>query len=310
MPSDTVQFGLLTPSDLWRKSVAEKQATLMAVEEAGFSHLYLADHVSFRDGSGNDGFVDVAALSQLHDRLKVMTSIYLLPLRHPLPVARQVQTMDKVASGRFMFGIGIGGEDRHEVEICGVDPATRGQRTDEMLEIIQRLLDGETLDFTGRHFQLQAARLKPALRNPVPIFVGGRSNAALQRAARFGTGWVGVWCSTRRYAEAVTMIAEQAEGFGRDVQWQHGYQPWLGLDSDPNKAREVVKAGMEAFYHVPFEQFERYTPFGTPAQVAESLAPYAEAGCRMFNLKVCTTHVEEEVPLAQELVSEMRKLIG
>ena len=80
--------------------------------DAGFDHMFLADHVSFHDGSGADGFVEAAAMAQLHDELGVMTSIYLLPLRHPLPVARQLSSMAKVAPGRFTFGVGVGGEDR------------------------------------------------------------------------------------------------------------------------------------------------------------------------------------------------------
>jgi alkanesulfonate monooxygenase SsuD/methylene tetrahydromethanopterin reductase-like flavin-dependent oxidoreductase (luciferase family) len=64
---------------------------------------------------------------------------------------------------------------------------------------------------------------------------------------------------------------------------------------------------MEAFYRIPFEKFERYTPSGTPAEVAEQLAPYIESGARLFNLKVCAKHAEEEVDLGAELVSELRR---
>jgi alkanesulfonate monooxygenase SsuD/methylene tetrahydromethanopterin reductase-like flavin-dependent oxidoreductase (luciferase family) len=65
---------------------------------------------------------------------------------------------------------------------------------------------------------------------------------------------------------------------------------------------------MEAFYRIPFEKFERYTPSGTPAEVAEQLAPYIEAGARLFNIKVCATHAEEEVALGAELVAALRQL--
>jgi alkanesulfonate monooxygenase SsuD/methylene tetrahydromethanopterin reductase-like flavin-dependent oxidoreductase (luciferase family) len=89
----------------------------------------------------------------------------------------------------------------------------------------------------------------------------------------------------------------------------HGYQPWVGLDrKDSGAAHTAVKDGMEAFYRIPFEKFERYTPSGTPAEVAELLAPYIEAGSRLFNLKVCATHAEEEVALGAELVTELRRL--
>lgn len=144
-----LKFGITPPSNLWQKTLCEKQAILNDISTAGFDHIYLADHVSFRDGSGTDGFVGVAGLSQLHDTLGVMISIYLLPLRHPLPVARQLATMHQLAPGRMLFGIGVGGEDRHEIEICGIDPRTRGKRTNESLRIIKDLLDGQEVTVDG-----------------------------------------------------------------------------------------------------------------------------------------------------------------
>jgi alkanesulfonate monooxygenase SsuD/methylene tetrahydromethanopterin reductase-like flavin-dependent oxidoreductase (luciferase family) len=76
---------------------------------------------------------------------------------------------------------------------------------------------------------------------------------------------------------------------------------------DPAKAHAAVKKGMESFYQIPFSQFERYTPSGTPAQVAEQLAPYIESGCSLFNLKVCAEHPEEEVALGAAVVEELRR---
>jgi len=267
--------------------------------DVGINHLYMADHVSFHDGSGNDGFVEVAALSQLHPSINVMISIYLLPLRHPLPVARQLATMHKVAPGRMMFGVGVGGEDRNEIKLCGVDPATRGRRTNESLDIIRRLMDGSTIDFSGEFFELERACIKPAVTQPIPIIVGGRSNAALARAGRFGDGWIGVWCSVRRFQEALQLVQDAADKAGRNkTDWLHGYQPWLGVGDTRAEARAIVAKEMEDFYKVPFEKFERYTPYGTPDEVAAQLKPYVDAGCRLMNLKVCARDDAESIEAA------------
>ena len=299
-------YGISTPSDLWQLDIPTKHNRLQQIDALGFNHIFMADHVSFRNGSGTDGFVEVAALSQLHETLGVMISIYLLPLRHPLPVARQLATMAKIAPGRMLFGIGVGGEDRHEVEVCSVDPTTRGKRANESLAIIKPLLAGETVSLQGEIFDIHEAKIRPLPEQQIPIIVGGRSNAALRRTGLYGDGWIGVWCSTRRYAEAVQMIADHAAAAGRDVaEWLHGYQPWVGVAEDRDKARAVVKAQMEAFYKIPFEQFERYTPYGTPTEVAEQLAPYAAAGAHLFNLKVCTEVPAEEVAAGGEVVAAM-----
>ncbi len=305
-----LKFGLATPSNLWSLDWNERRAVVGNIVESGFDHIFMADHVSFRNGSGTDGFVEVAALSQLDPRVGVMISIYLLPLRHPLPVARQLASMARIAPGRMIFGVGIGGEDRHEIEICGVDPKRRGIRANESLEIIRGLLNGEAVSFSGVEFDIANAVIRPTPKKSIPIIVGGRSDAALTRAAKYSEGWIGVWCSSERFRNAINIVDAEAEEYGRsEVDWCHGYQPWVGLDTkDSKKAFESVKRGMENFYRIPFEKFERYTPSGTPTEVAEKLAPYVEAGCKVFNLKVCSQDAEEEVELGAELVSQLARL--
>ena len=305
-----LKFGLATPSNLWSLDWDERRAVVGNIVESGFDHIFMADHVSFRNGSGTDGFVEVAALSQLDPRVGVMISIYLLPLRHPLPVARQLASMARIAPGRMIFGVGIGGEDRHEIEICGVDPKRRGIRANESLEIIRGLLNGDAVSFSGVEFNISDAVIRPTPKKSIPIIVGGRSDAALTRAAKYSEGWIGVWCSSERFRNAINIVDAEAEEYGRsEVDWCHGYQPWVGLDTKASKkAFESVKRGMENFYRIPFEKFERYTPSGTPTEVAEKLAPYVEAGCKVFNLKVCSQDAEEEVELGAELVSQLARL--
>ncbi|MEE3173713.1 MAG: LLM class flavin-dependent oxidoreductase [Pseudomonadota bacterium] len=305
----TLKFGLATPSNLWSLDWSQRQQTLSGIVASGFDHIFMADHVSFRDGSGTDGFVEVASLSQLNPDIGVMISIYLLPLRHPLPVARQLASMARIAPGRMIFGVGIGGEDRHELEVCGVDPKRRGVRANESLEIIKGLLSGDSVTFSGLEFAVADAVIKPKPRIPIPVLVGGRSDAALTRAAKFSEGWIGVWCSAKRFADAVDIVRDEAQAVGRSqVDWCHGYQPWVGVDlKSSKKAFDAVKQGMERFYHIPFEKFERYTPSGTPAEVAEQLAPYVKAGCRLFNLKICAEHPEEEVALGAEVIKHLRQ---
>jgi len=307
--TEALKFGLATPSNLWKLDWTQRQRTVEQIADSGFDHIFMADHVSFRNGSGTDGFVEVAALSQLHPTLGVMTGIYLIPLRHPLPIARQLATMANLAPGRMIFGVGIGGEDPHELEVCGVNPKRRGVRANESLAIIKGLLAGETVTFSGKEFAVQQALIRPTPKTPIPVVVGGRSDAALTRTARFGDGWLGVWCSPTRFAQAVESVQAQAEALGRaHVDWMHGYQPWVGLDyNDSSAAYDAVKTGMEAFYRIPFEKFQRYTPSGTPSEVAEQLAPYVEAGASLFNLKVCAHKAEEEVALGADLVTELRR---
>ena len=141
--------------------------------------------------------------------------LYLLPLRHPVTVARQLATIAQLAPGRLTLGVGLGGEDRHEIEICGVDPKTRGRRMDECLHILRRLADGTPVTFDGEFFALDDALILPAPSPSIPLVVGGRSDAAVSRAARLGDGWLGIWVSPRRYG-AVRDRHRTAGGRGRE----------------------------------------------------------------------------------------------
>ncbi len=263
---------------------AASRSGLTALASAGLDHVVTADHVSFRVGAGRDGLIDAAGLLAASD-LPVYVGLYLLALRHPVLVARQLSTLAESAPGRLVLGVGVGGEDRHEVEVCGVDPRTRGRRMDECLSVLRALLAGEPVSHRGTFFDLEHALILPAPSPPVPLVVGGRSDAALSRAARLGDGWLGIWVSARRYAEVVTRIADLAGEAGRDrVAWRHGLNVWCGLDDDREQARRQLAAGMTAMYGLPFEAFERWSPSGSAEDVAAFLAPYVDAGVRDLNL--------------------------
>jgi alkanesulfonate monooxygenase SsuD/methylene tetrahydromethanopterin reductase-like flavin-dependent oxidoreductase (luciferase family) len=215
----------------------------------------------------------------------VHTSVYLLPLRHPVTVARQISSLVLLAPGRLVFGVGIGGDDRHELEVCGVDPKTRGRRMDECLTIVRGLLAGATVDLDGEVLSVHDARVAPTPPVPVPIVVGGRSDAALRRAARLGDGWLGVFVTPERWAASRTRVETAALEVGRTgVEWQHGLSAWVGFGDSRAAAAPLLGAAMDALYHRPFADFAAYAPHGTPDDVAQALMPYLAAGCRTFNL--------------------------
>jgi alkanesulfonate monooxygenase SsuD/methylene tetrahydromethanopterin reductase-like flavin-dependent oxidoreductase (luciferase family) len=285
--------GIRVPYEL-QHDVVQLRDFVARAEDAGLDRVCLGDHVTFKGGRGFDGLQNATAVAVLSRRIVVETAVYLLPLRHPVPVARQVASLAGFAPGRFVFGVGIGGDDPEELRACGVDPATRGRRMDESLAIVRRLLAGEMVTVEGRFFALDSVRIMPAPVTPVPVLVGGRSTAAIRRTARYGDGWLGLWVSPRRYADACAEVAREAEAAGRSVaSWAHGMHVWCGFDDDRSRAGERLAHEMESLYRVPFEKFARYSPYGTPQEVADALRPYAEVGCRSFNL-IATARAPEQ----------------
>jgi alkanesulfonate monooxygenase SsuD/methylene tetrahydromethanopterin reductase-like flavin-dependent oxidoreductase (luciferase family) len=282
----------------------QTQATLRGIADAGVDHLCVGDHVSFFVGAGNDGLIEATARLAAQAELPVYVALYLLPLRHPVPVARQLATIAQLAPGRLTFGVGIGGEDPHEVEVCGVDPKTRGRRMDECLQILRGLADGTPVTFTGEFFSLEDALILPAPSPRVPLIVGGRSDAAVRRAATLGDGWLGVWVSARRFAAVTDQIGKHAADAGRDPgAFSHALNVWCGFGDTREAAREPLASAMQDFYQMPFEPFERYSPYGSPEQVAEFLHPYVEAGCTTFNVIPCAADDERGIAAVGELRS-------
>lgn len=297
-----VRVGTLAAPEILNASAERRSELLGRIQASGIDHVFVADHVSFFVGAGMDGLVQAALVAGAAPRLRVVVGVYLLALRHPVPVARQIATLCEAAPGHLVLGVGVGGEDRHEVEVCGVDPRTRGRRTDESLAALRGLLTGEPYSHDCEFFEFQDAWIQPPPDPAVPIVVGGRSDAAVRRAGRLGDGWLGVWCSPRRYREVLAQVADHASQARRqDAPEEHGLQVWVGVDADRARARERLAKGMERFYQTPYERFERYSPFGSPAEVADFLAGYVEAGCRFFNVMPVASSPEASIDAVAEI---------
>ena len=277
-------------------------------EALGLDGIVAGDHVSFY-GYGNDGLITLAAIAAVTENIELKTGVYLLPLRHPVPVALQVAQVDQLSLGRLVLGVGIGGEDPHEYLACGIDPRTRGARANEALQIIRRLWTEDNVSLKGRQFDIHDVTIYPKPLRPVPIFVGGRSDAALVRAGRYGDGYTGIWLSLERFQEAQKQVIAAATEAGRNgSSIEFGMQFWTGVGPDRDVARALVGGAMEAMYELPFERFERYTPVGTPREVAEFLYPYVQAGARHINLVPAQGSPEENVERTAEVRAELLAL--
>ena len=146
-------------------------------------------------------------------------------------------------------------------------------------------MSGEQVDFRGRFFELNGA-IRPAPAIPIPILVGGRSDAALARTGQLGDGWLALWASPRRFTEAIGRIEAAADEAGRGrVRWQHALQLWAGFGATRARARERLSATMEAAYSLPFERFERYAPCGPPERGGRGARSVSRSGLPALQLR-------------------------
>lgn len=181
----------------------------VGAEEAGFHGVLLSDHLFFpaplasrypyaADGRpGFDAstpfpepFAAISAMAAVTSRLRFATMVYVLPLRHPVEVAKLVSTASRLSGGRVALGCGAGWI-REEFDALDVDFASRGRRMDEAIAVLRQVFANGRVAHRGACFDLGPLTVNPAPRAPVPIWVGGRSAPALHRAARLGDGWIG-----------------------------------------------------------------------------------------------------------------------
>jgi alkanesulfonate monooxygenase SsuD/methylene tetrahydromethanopterin reductase-like flavin-dependent oxidoreductase (luciferase family) len=156
------------------------------------------------------------------------------------------------------------------------------------------------VDHDGDFFSLEQAAVLPPPEPRVPLVIGGAGEPAIRRTAEVGDGWVGIFCTARRFAETRTRILEEAARLERSPDW-FGISVWCGLDEDSTSARDRLGREMEALYHLPPEKFAHLTAAGTPEQVAEYLAPYVEGGATAVSIVPVAGDPTEGVALAGEV---------
>ncbi|MFC7493018.1 MULTISPECIES: LLM class flavin-dependent oxidoreductase [unclassified Nocardioides] len=275
---------------------------LRAAARSEVDFVQIGDHVSFHDGTGFDGLLHAAVALTGQQTVPVRVGLYLLALRHPVLVARQLADLARLFPGRLALGVGVGGEDRHEFEVSGVDPATRGRRTDEALALLDGLLTGEPVTFEGEFYRVRDALVRPAPASRIPVLVGGRSDAALRRAARHGDGWLALWTSPQRFAAAVSEVAELADRAGRKMtDWQHGLVLWCATPGADGRGGDRLTETMQQRYKMSFEKFSRWCPVGPPDELADRVREYAAGGCGHVSLTLPAGSPLESVEVAAEV---------
>lgn len=162
-----------------------------------------------------DPWVAIGALSQVTRSLLFMTSVAVLPMRDPFSLAKSISTAARLSGERVIVGGGIGWQ-KTEFELVGQDFHTRGRRCDEMLDLMQQLWTGQPVSHEGEFYRFPSLQMSPGTRQPVPIYIGGFSEAALARAARHD-GWVGAQHSLAELEQMVTTLLRLRREAGLDA---------------------------------------------------------------------------------------------
>jgi probable F420-dependent oxidoreductase len=265
-------------------------------EELGFGAAWVGDHLAC-PAPGLDAPSCLAAAAAVTEQIRLGLSVMLLGLRAPAWAAKILATIDHLSSGRLVLGVGVGGEFPAEFEAAGVPVRQRGARLDDALHVIRDLLTGQPVTYEGRTMTVTAPSLQPAMATPPPIYVGGRGEAALKRAARHGDMWLPMWLTPERVAERSQLLADLAEAEGRP---NPGTALLIGvrIDDDRARARAEAELHIRGQYRMGLDKIEHWTLLDSVAGAVEQLDAYSQAGVEEFVL----------MPLGREPLTQYERL--
>ena len=313
MTAPQLTFGCLLSSEIrWNvKEFAER------VEDLGFDRVTTGEHVM--DGTPPQptllSLPAVAAAAGATRTLRVMTGIVIVPLYHPVLLAKLVSTVDVISHGRLDFGIGISGQrgTRVEYDAIGIPVETRGRRVNEMIQVMKHLWTGEQVTHHGDFFDFEGVTLlpRPVQKPHPPIWVAGRSDAAMRRAATQGDGWYPYLFTVRRLRSSIEMVRNYATEAGRDLTGFHWgvLQPTvIGEDRTEALALAVAKVGRR--YAMPERSAEDIALAlciaGTAQDCIKGIEERVEAGVRDFDLMLLA---EDEKDLYRRMESFARLVL-
>jgi probable F420-dependent oxidoreductase len=282
-PAD-VRFGLT----LAFQPAARLRELAVRAEALGYESLWTGDHIAFHNPT-LESLTLLSHLAAVTRRVRLGTGVYLLALRQAIVAAKSAATVDRLSDGRLVFGVGVGGEFPKEFEASGVPHGERGARVDEAIDVCRLVWTRSPATFEGRFTRFADLSLEPKPVQPggPPIWIGGRSDHALRRAARAGDGWISYVVTPERYRASVEKIerfaaeAGHPPGMGRGFELAH--LAFTVVDDDWDRARETAARYLTRQYNQPFDELvKRYCVLGPPARCAETLARFVEAGARTF----------------------------
>ena len=274
METSAIRIGIGLSPDLVRLERSRLVDLIARINDSAIDHVIVTDHISFRGGRGQEALTALHYLAGLGVERALHTGVLILPLRHPTTVARQLLDLADVHEPGVVAGVGLGGDDPAEYSMVGMAARERGRRMDDALTALLDLLGEHQPVERHGHYEIDGPGLERGAGRRVQVLVGGRVDAAHERAAR-ADGWLATFCSPARFAAGAERVLD------RSPTATLGYQAWVGIGPD---GRERAGAQQTRFYGLDPKPFERYTPVGGAAELTEHLRPYAEAGAHLLHL--------------------------
>ena len=290
------------PTRLW--------GAALAAEEYGFHSVWVTDS-SLPGYPWLDSLSVLGGVVAITNTVQVGTSIFVPARRNPVLVAHALATLDYLSGGRLIFGVGVSEKylRPQEYAIAGVPMEHRGAITDEYLGLIRRLWTESAVTHDGMYFQCDAITIepKPLRQGKIPIWIGGKADGPLLRAAAHADGWMPALITPGDYRALRSTLGEYVAAEGREMASVIGaVYVFASIGASYEEARGVLAPGIEAIFHAPFANFEPFCLVGTADQWVEQIGRFAEVGVTHVNVLLYTSDLIGDVQrIGQEVVPRL-----
>ncbi|MBH77637.1 MAG: hypothetical protein CL897_05360 [Dehalococcoidia bacterium] len=272
-------------------------------EESDLDSIWLSERLASRQPA-LEPMAAIAAIAGRTKRIKFGMNVVLLPLRDPLVLATQCATIDFLSEGRLLPAFGVGALNAPEWRATGRKPQGRGAIADEMIDLIVRLWEEEVVTFEGEHFRYESASIAPKpIQQPLPLWIGGSSDAAIKRTAKRGTGWLAGIQTPAQVAPVIKQIKTAAREAGRTIDEDHygaGFPFRFGTWDDDSIER-TAQAYKKFSKNDPVKLFA----IGGADEIVARVRDYEEVGISKFVLRPLADSEEDAYYQTQRLIEEV-----
>jgi probable F420-dependent oxidoreductase len=274
-------------------------------EESGIDSFWQTDRIASPQPF-LESMAMMAAVAGATKRLKFGMNVVVLPFRDPMLLAKECATIDFLSEGRLLAAFGVGADIAPEWRAMGISTKGRGRRTDEALGLLQRFWTEESVTHDGEFYQYTDAAVAPKpTQDPLPVWIGGSSKAAIHRTATLGTGWLAGLQTPQQVAPVVAAIKEQSAAAGRPIDDDHygaGFAYRFGSWDDPivERAAGALKRRLQ----VEFDPSQYYAVGGS-AEIIARAEDYKRAGVSKFVLSTLADNDDDLISQTQQLIDEV-----
>lgn len=276
-----------------------------AVETLGFHSLWAMERLFHNEASVLHPFTTLAWAAAVTSRVKLGTAVVLATLRHPLLLAKTAATLHYLSEGRFTFGISLGGRPE-DFQALNIPIPHRPQRLEETIALMRQVWENPEVSFHGRHFNVEGLVSGPRPTRPddIPILLGGHVEPVLRRAATLADGWlpgaIGTW-TPQQFREGWQSVLQYARKAGRQpAELANAMLIYFSVDDTAEKARQPLDAYIPRYYGGRFDADK--CVYGSPAQCAEKLQAFFDAGVQTVILHLLEPSVRDLERVRREVI--------